>query len=193
MSKLSATQMIDARLESTESTAATMWVCFQKASRLSNCLHAVRSQSRGSFCVQRCRRTGSNRERRRKRTRGRKKRRRRALSVDRTAGAEPPCLAGSGEIPLRTNHTLFLLILPFFCCLSSSSSSSLQVAVAQARFSWGALTAPINKRAGSPQRVHTHTHTLQCTKKHTPFLFLHSLLLNPRACSCTGATHTGLL
>lgn len=39
-------------------------------------------------------------------------------------------------------------------------------------------------------RTHTHTHTIE---KHTPFLFLHFLLLNPRACSCTGATHTGLL
>lgn len=77
--------------------------------------------------------------------------------VDRAAGTEPPCLAGTGKIPCYTNHTSFFPpppLLLLFSHSSSSSSSSLQVTVMRGRLSWGELTAHINKWAF-------------CTKKHT--------------------------
>lgn len=54
--------------------------------------------------------------------------------VDRTAGNEPSCLAGSSEIPLHTNHTSFPSSSSSLSCVLaflslSSSSLSLQVTV----------------------------------------------------------------
>lgn len=54
-----------------------------------------------------------------------------------TAGTEPQSLAESGDSLPLTSHLLLFL--------SSSSLSSLQVAVVQARLSWGPLTAWINE------------------------------------------------
>lgn len=41
------------------------------------------------------------------------------LLVDRTAGTEPPCLAGTGKIPLHTNHTSFFLSSTSFAAFLS--------------------------------------------------------------------------